>query len=135
MNIDWANYKEFGPLQDLALELQTSIVLVHHLRKADSKSPNKRMIGSVALSACGSSGWVLTRAFNSSKGVLQISAKEMADKAYKLEFNAETLEWLYNGEQIGLNLTPDRQNIVDVFLANGNLKLQTATNSRSCWQE
>jgi RecA-family ATPase len=121
----FANYTLFGPVQDLALELNIAVVLIHHLRKSNSNSPLKRMLGSVALAACGASGWVLSRSFNSTKGTLQISAKEMEDRTYELNFNRDTLEWDYVGDVFDLGLTADRQKIVDLFLNNSNVKMKS----------
>lgn len=121
----FSNYQVFGPLQDLALELDIGILFVHHLRKSEANNPLNRMIGSVALSAVGSAGWVLEREFGESTGVLKISAKLMEDKVYKISFNKETLEWSFVGEFNDLNLTPEKQEIVELFLENSNIPIQT----------
>jgi len=121
----FANYSLFGPVQDLSLELNIAVVLIHHLRKSNSNSPLKRMLGSVALAACGASGWVLDRKFGTTKGTLQISAKEMEDRTYELNFNQDTLEWEYVGNAFDLNLTPERQQIVDLFVNNSNKEMKS----------
>lgn len=119
------NYSLFGGLNELALELDINILIVHHLRKTESANPYNQVLGSKALTAAATTNWILSKRFHYSKGKLMIVGRKMADKSYELYLNPDTLEWEYSGEKVDLGLTPDKQQIVDLLFNNSNKEMKS----------
>jgi len=100
----------------LALELNISIIVVHHTRKQKSDDFTDNVSGTTGLIGPDASTWVLESPRFSNQCSLKVTGKYQGTKSYQLEFDEQLLELRYVGDKIILELPPARQAIVDVFL-------------------
>jgi len=100
----------------LALELNISIIVVHHTRKQKSDDFTHAVSGTTGLIGPDASTWELDSPRFSNQCTLNITGKYQGTKSYQLEFDEQLLELRYVGDKIILDLPPARQAIVDVFL-------------------
>lgn len=90
-------YQTFAPLQALRSEHQFAMVMVTHLRKAESEEVFDNLHGSVAYQGAQDALWVLERKQGEENANLHLRDKDAEDKIAELSFNGEGI-WSFVGE-------------------------------------
>lgn len=120
-----ADYQTFNRLQQLALKLDLGILAIHHTRKLSSPHTFHMMSGTQGLRAAAELNMLLQKADMSTNGILSVEGRSVESKSYKLKFN-EQLEWEYVGEKMTIELSPERQDIVNVFIKHPGQSLKSS---------
>ena len=109
-----SDYQWLGQLQALATELKISIVVVHHVRKAEATDPLDLINGSTGLQAAADTLLVLTR--DSDGVVLHGSGKDLEDQIeLAIEFDRDACKWSVLGPAEHARLSPERKSVLEVL--------------------
>lgn len=90
-------YRTFAPLQQLRANHAFAIVMVTHLRKAESEDVFDNLHGSVAYQGAQDALWVLDRKHTEQNALLHIRDKDAEDKITELQFDGSSI-WSFVGE-------------------------------------
>lgn len=116
------DYDWVGSIKDVADSFNLAIILVHHLRKmGDEVDIFNEISGSCGSMAAADSILVLKKQRNSGNGTLSCTGRDFEDKQYQVHFSAETCRWSITGEQTEAASTPERQQILDVLISQGEM--------------
>lgn len=109
-------------LKKLADSHDVPIVAVHHLKKATSHAVEdftERLMGSNGLAAAADTIMVLARARGKADATLEITGRDVEEKAFALQFDAGMGTWAMLGDASEMQATGHRQQIYDYVKANG----------------
>src|ERR1035437_2554035 len=122
------DYKGLAGLQHIAVELQIAIMVIAHTRKSKSgDNPFNSISGTLGVTAPPDCLWVLIKSGNSGNATLHVRGREREDGAYSLNFNNQLMEWEYVGEKIFPETTPEREEIINLFIPDPNAELKVVS--------
>ena len=88
------DYAEIQPLKALAEELNISLLLVHHLRKANDKDPTNTLSGSTGIAGAMDAIFIMERhRRGENKAKIFASGRDIRDREIELEFDSERCVW------------------------------------------
>ena len=90
-------YETFAPLQELRSQYPFALIMITHLRKAESEEVFDNLHGSVAYQGAQDALWVLERKSGEETAQLHIRDKDAEDKVVELKFDGEA-RWAFVGE-------------------------------------
>ncbi len=117
-----ADYTMIGQLQELARELDVSVLLLHHTRKARSESTFENILGTVGVIAAPDTLMVF-RQMNR-KNMLFITGRDIENSEHVLDFNSDTFMWHISAEEVD-QLNKERKEVYDCFGSDYDLELKT----------
>lgn len=122
-SVYYSEYAVMGKFQVLAREMGVSVVIVHHLRKADAGDPMMKVSGSAGLTGAADMVWVFERKNrNAMQAKVQSMGKDLPDVVYRLNYDEEHLSWVCEDFGSEDNNTAIRKLIMDFFESNGNIE-------------
>ncbi len=117
-----ADYAMIGELQELAQELDVSVLLLHHTRKAKSESTFENILGTVGVIAAPDTLMVFRKM--NKKDMLYITGRDIENSEHVLEFNSDTFMWHISAEEVD-QLNKERKEVYDCFGGDYDLELKT----------
>jgi len=114
-NLYREDYKQIGPMKELADTARVSILLIHHLRKMEAEDIMDTFSGSLGLTGAADSLLVLATepmGQGPSYAVLHVTGRDVEANAFPLNFDNNTLSWLLAGEIREMKLTNQQRLIV-----------------------
>jgi hypothetical protein len=112
------DYEAFTPLQELAATYGVSLIVVHHMRKAESEDPLDMVLGSIANSGAVDSVLTLFRKRSEPDARLYVTGRDIEeDQELLLSFHQECATWKIKGESENFARSPEQQAILDVLTA------------------
>jgi RecA-family ATPase len=116
-----ADYDFISQFKDITDKYQIVVILIHHTRKTrDDYDIYNDILGSSANTAAVDTILLLQRTRSSSKALLSCIGRDLSEKTYELTFT-ETCTWEMMGEASQRASSPERQRILDVLIAQGEL--------------
>ncbi len=116
------DYDWIGSIKDIAEEFSVAIVLVHHLRKmGDDVDVFNEISGTCGSMAVADAILVLKKERNTGKGTLSCTGRDFEEKRYDVFFSTDTYRWTIKGESVESASTPERQEILDILKAYGEM--------------
>jgi hypothetical protein len=112
------DYDAFAPLQELAAKYQISIIVVHHMRKAESEDPLDMVLGSTANAGAVDGFMLLYRKRGEDNARLFVTGRDIEEEQeLLLTFQKERATWKIKGDanESTVATTPERQRIVDAL--------------------
>lgn len=109
------DYQLLSNMQEIANEESICIMFVHHTRKAKANYVIDELLGSRGVTAKADTLIVMNQIENN-KASLDFVGRNIPNSKYIIDCDPNTLEWQISDEQnIYLDLTPERQDILKVF--------------------
>ena len=108
-------YRTFAPLQALRSEYQFAMVMVTHLRKAESEEVFDNLHGSVAYQGAQDALWVMERKQGEDTALLHLRDKDAEDKIAELKFDGAGI-WSFIGEGEDHAETTEESGIIKLLL-------------------
>jgi hypothetical protein len=94
-NVYSSDYQTMSQFHSVAKDYGISVVIVHHLRKADASDPMNQVSGSAGITGAADMVWVLNRKSRKEmKGTLQAMGKDLGDTTYSLIWDGEFSQWI-----------------------------------------
>lgn len=107
---------DFGArLQKIAFERSLGLVIVHHLRKAESEDVFERVSGTTGLTGSADAILVLERQRGTSDAVLHATGRDIEEAEYALRFDSTLGSWSCLGAAQEVRLTRERQEVIDLL--------------------
>ena len=120
-----SDYQEMAKFKALADRSGISLILVHHERKNGARNRFDRVSGSTGLTGAVDTLITLERQLPQKEGTLFISGRDLPDTEIPMILNSLTGSWEVRKPGQVNNLTPERQEVVDLLkTASGPLGLQ-----------
>ncbi len=91
------DYEFMVPLRDLANRHHVTILLTHHLRKADSSDPFDEVSGSTGLTGAVDATIVLKRDRAKKEGTLHITGRDVEEQELAILFDKDSCRWSIAG--------------------------------------
>ncbi len=110
-----ADYEGLRGLHGIANDLGIAIVVIHHLRKAESEDPFDAVSGSTGLTGAADATLVLQRTSNGT--VLYGRGRDLIEFESAVEFNAETCRWSDLGRPCDVHGSATRKTIWEALKA------------------
>jgi len=118
------DYNEAALLKSFADEHKIAILLIHHLRKSESKDILDMITGSVGLTGAADTILVLTRGRGEGDAILYVTGRDIEETALGLKFNKQTLTWEISGSAAEQKMSTERLEIYELLSKSDNaLKL------------
>ena len=111
-------YKTFAPIQELRSKHSFALVMITHLRKAESEEVFNDLHGSVAYQGTQDALWVLERKQGMDTANLHMRDKDAEDKVVELKFDGMSL-WSFVGEGEEYVSSKKQGEIVEVMREEG----------------
>lgn len=92
-----SDYKLLGDLQEMAVNSDTAIVLVHHTRKKEAENEIDMISGTTGITAAVDTIMML-KSFGENRGKLHLTGRDIETQNYELDFRNGI--WSYFGESI-----------------------------------
>lgn len=108
-----ADYAALEGLHALANELRIAIVVLHHLRKAESEDPLDSISGTLGLAGCADTLIVIQR--NTQGTTLYVRGRDIEEAEHAVEFNKRTCRWTLLGNASDVRRSSERGRILAVF--------------------
>jgi RecA-family ATPase len=113
-------YDNASEFQNLALEHEIALILVHHTRKSDATSRIDTIRGSGGVTAAADTYWILNKGFNEDAWRLHVEGRDTGNSSkHVFEFDQENFFWELKGDVSQHDLSPQRQVIFEYLKANG----------------
>jgi RecA-family ATPase len=119
------DYNEAALLKDFADNHGLSIILIHHLRKSESKDVIDMISGSVGITGAADTILALTRGRREDDAILYATGRDIEEAAFGLKFNKRLLAWEISGSAAEQTLTTERLQVYEV-LKNSNEPIRLA---------
>jgi len=113
------DYAALEGLQALASRYRIGVVVVHHLRKADSDDPLDLVSGTTGLTGAADTLLVLRRTRGQADAELFITGRDIAEQEIALRWDSLTKQWLLLGEAEVYRLSKQRTEILEVLRDGG----------------
>lgn len=105
------DYEALTGLKALADRYHVAIVVIHHVRKAESEDVFDTVSGSTGLTGAADSVWVLTRSRGQSDAVLHITGRDVEEQDLALEFDAKRGWWTVLGDADEFRKSEERMEV------------------------
>ena len=113
-----ADYDAVKDLRKLAADHHVAIVLVHHLRKADSDDPFDTVNATLGLTAAVDSVLIVRRDANGNH-TLHGRGRDLVELEKALGFNRDNCTWMIIGDASEVKRSADRKAIVSALIERG----------------
>ena len=110
-----ADYQYASQLKELADNLETAVLVVHHLRKMPADDPIEALSGTNGLAGAADAIWILDRSRTKADALLTVTGRDIEERVLGLSFDKESLRWRISGEGPILQMTEPRQRILEVL--------------------
>lgn len=110
-----ADYEAIARFKAIADKHKIAIVLVHHMRKTGAKDEFDVVNGSTGLTGAADTIALLNRQRFQTEGTLLITGRNQKESKWALTFDEETGIWEVQEPTERRQLTPERQEIVDLL--------------------
>jgi hypothetical protein len=108
------DYRDMEILQKLALDRKLAIILVHHLRKQNSRNQIDDVSGSAGLTGCADTIWILNKSGQGDQdGTLWISGRDVEEQTLSLQIDQNTRRWVYLGDADEEDISDERKAIIE----------------------
>jgi len=115
---------EMMKLKAIADEHRVGVMVVHHMRKANSADQFDLVSGSTGLTAAADTVALLLRERSQADASLYISGREIKDRDLALKFQKETGRWQILGQADEIRLSQERREVLEFLRqAGGPVKL------------
>lgn len=105
-----------GKLQQIAIEHGISLVLVHHVRKAEADDVFDMISGSMGLQGVADAMLVLNKRRGSTDAELSVTGRDLQDDLnLAVSFNKDTAKWDVLGDASSFKLSQEREEILKVL--------------------
>lgn len=111
--------EHMGPFNALARELGINLLLITHVRKAESDDPLATVSGSYGFTGSADNVLVLERMRGSADAKLTVVAREQEEQELVMRFDATLATWVLEGDIRERASTPERQEVLDALKAAG----------------
>lgn len=121
------DYQFMNRARQVALDNNICIFAIHHTRKMTSSNPNDRILGSRGTQAAPDTLFVLEdKNPMTQRAKLFVSGRSIRENVYEVMLNGDTLEWELTNENVfEENVTPERKEILEIFLKNPDKDLKS----------
>jgi hypothetical protein len=114
------DYNTVAEVKEVADEFGVAVVIVHHLKKAETEDPVDELSGSTGLSGAADTIWIMKRPRGESGAVLHVVGRDIEDDdPVALNFDRQTARWSVVGKAHLRARSPERQRIKDVVMRIG----------------
>jgi DNA-binding transcriptional ArsR family regulator len=111
------------PIQRLALEYHTGIVLIHHVRKGGDRGegdPFSASLGSQGILGTIDTALILDRKRNETDALLYVIGRDVAEASYSLALDTSTMAWrMTNDPPEAMRLSRERRDIIEMLKKEG----------------
>ena len=107
------DYEFLSHLQQLSMEHQISILLVHHTRKLTSENVFDEIVGTTGVTASPDTLMLIRK--SGDKTLLHITGRDIEEDTFEIKFDKDTFKWELIAEGVSYASTAERQAIVDLF--------------------
>jgi hypothetical protein len=114
-----SDYDGLKPIQKLAQDKRTGIVLIHHTRKQESSDPFDKASGTQALMGCADTSWVMVRGRGEADGKLHITGRDVDEQELALKFNPESCQWTLLGHAQEIASSKEEQEVMELLEESG----------------
>lgn len=104
-----ADYDIIARLQTLATKHRIALLIIHHVRKMQSKDVFDEISGSNGIAGPADANWVLKRARTETVGTLTVTGRDIEEMQFSAEFDKESCRWTLLGDA---RQTDRRKNLV-----------------------
>jgi DNA-binding transcriptional ArsR family regulator len=115
-----SQYAEVSRLRKLAEELQTAILVVHHMRKGISDSAIEAIAGTGGIAAAVDTLWQLKRK-PEGEATLDIVGRETEERTLAMIFGQDPFGWRILGDDDAQTLNAERRQVLDLLREEGAL--------------
>lgn len=117
--------QQMGPLQAYALRTNLSMVFIDHMPKNTSGNadPIAHLYGSVGKSGVADTFWALYKEQGKRGAKLAITGRDVDEYELKLDFDTTAFFWHSEGNAYQIELTENRQMIIDLLEESGSMQL------------
>lgn len=112
-NLYAEDYETVSKIKDIADRLGVCILLIHHLRKAESDDIFDTLSGSLGLTGGSDGNLVMQRIRGTT--TLHITGRDLEDVEYAIELDPQMLAWRILGERSEVKRTNEQQQIFDTL--------------------
>jgi hypothetical protein len=109
------DYDSVACLADLAHDTSTTILVVHHTRKAQADDHIDLASGSLGLTGAVDSVLTMKRSRGQSDATLSISGRDCEDTELALRWDNELTQWNLLGKADGYNKSKSRREVIDLL--------------------
>ncbi|MDE3017249.1 MAG: AAA family ATPase [Pseudomonadota bacterium] len=110
------DYALITKLKQLADDSGVTIIVVHHVKKAEEADFIATVSGSFGLTGAADTILVLGRKRGDADGVLQITGRDVEESSIALKFDKTTMRWLLLGNAEEYSRSKQRQAILNLLL-------------------
>jgi len=108
-------YAEVGALKALADEHHIALMLVHHLRKADSEDVFDQLSGTSAIGGAADTLWILKRSRGTADAELWVTGRDIEEHKLAVDRDPNTNAWRILGDAERFSYTGKQQEIIKVL--------------------
>lgn len=116
-NMYHVDYEHVSAIKMLADKHRITILLIHHLRKADAEDDVDTISGSTGLTGSADGTLILKKDRGSLNATLSITGRDIQERKLLIVFNENNTSWSYIGEADAHYRNQERQDIIDVVEA------------------
>jgi len=116
-----ADYNAVSPLKSLADKTGFSVLLIHHLRKAESEDPYERISGSTGLTGAVDTLMVIERTRGQADAVLHSTGRDIEESEIALKWDDVSCIWGVMGDAQDYKISKERLDIVNLLKESGEM--------------
>jgi RecA-family ATPase len=109
------DYQVISQIKEVVDEHDTSCLIIHHLRKLESKDRFDDISGTLGLTGAADSSLLLIRTSGQADGELKITGRDVDEASYAMKFDRQYLSWNVIGHAEEVAKTDKQQIIIDVI--------------------
>ncbi|MBS4035867.1 MAG: AAA family ATPase [Ignavibacterium sp.] len=115
-------YDFMAELQNIALQNQLCILLIHHTRKSEADSVFDEIVGTSGITAAPDTLLILKK--HSNGYILHVTGRDVKEENYLLTQDEETHRWIVMDKNIISASTVERQEIIELFGGQYDLEIR-----------
>ena len=113
-------YDFMSELQNLALQNQLCILLIHHTRKTVADSVYDEIVGTTGITAAPDTLLILKK--QGDAFLMHVTGRDIKEESYLLSQDEDSHNWIIVEKNVQFATTIERQDLVDVF--NGDIQIE-----------
>jgi RecA-family ATPase len=115
-------YEFMSELQNLALQNQLCILLIHHTRKSEADSVFDEIVGTSGMTAAPDTLLILKKHPNGY--ILHITGRDVKEETYLLTQDEQTHRWIVVDKNVIVASTVERQEILDLYAGDPDVEIR-----------
>jgi len=119
------DYELVNSIQEIAMQNQVAIILLHHTRKFESEDPYEDIVGTTGITASPDTLLVLKKNAESNLFLLSVTGRDVMDTKLSLDFDKESCLWIAKDDLPEYHTTKERRQIIDLFSNDSALVLKS----------